>query len=276
MKKKNPDKLAVLGRPIAGCVLPQILATLGRLLDRDVQCRAIDVEPSGLPATLSKLAKDGYIGALLSMPGKRAALTLGTVSAEARAIGAVNCLKLEGAAIKAHNTEATGLYDAMTEAGFKARDGRCQILGSGASARAAAYALGRAGARQVQIWDRKPASAEALAREMRAFWPDTIFSAGPVGPAEMWLNATPMGLAGFPDKPPMKKTLPGCVVAIDLVCGRPTKFLAMAAAARARALDGKGAQVYQAVRAWELWFGAVGGPGRAVLKADVMRLRKWR
>ena len=31
--------------------------------------------------------------------------------------------------------------------------------------------------------------------------------------------------------------------------------------------------VYQAIRAWELWFGAVGGSGRAQLKKDVMRIR---
>ncbi len=276
MAKKQPDKIAVLGRPVAGCVLPAVLATLGKLLDRDIKCKSVDVDAAGMPAVLAKLAKDGFAGALLSMPGKRAGLTLGSPSAEARAVGAANCLKLEAGSVKTHNTEAAGLYEMIAETGFKARDGRIQILGSGASARAAAYALGRAGARQIQIWDRKMETAETLAREMGQHWPDTIFSAGAVAPAELWLNTTPMGLPGFPDKPPMKKTLPGCVVAIDLVCGKPTKFLAMAGEARARALDGKGAQVYLAMRAWELWFGPVGGPGRAVLKKDVMRIRKWR
>jgi len=277
MAKKQPDKLAVLGHPIAGSVLPQIFATLGKLLDRDVACRAVDADAAKLPAALAKLVKDGFAGALLSMPLKRAGLTAGTASAEARAIGAANCLKLEaGGAVKAHNTEAAGFYDAVSEAGFKARDGRAQILGSGCAARAAAYALGRAGARQVQIWDRKMEAAETLAMEMGRYWPDTIFSAGPCGPAELWFQATPMGLPGFPEKLPVKKLLPGAVVAVDLVCGKPTQFLALAAASRARALDGKGVLVYQAMRAWELWFGAVGGPGRAVLKADVMRVRKWR
>lgn len=277
MAKKQPDKIAVLGSPIAGCVLPQIFATLAKLLDRDVACKAVDVDAAGLDAALAKLTKDGYVGALLSMPNKRAGLTKGTASTEARAIGAANCLKLEaGGSVKAHNTEAAGFYDAITEAGFKARDGKCQIWGSGASARAIAYALGRAGARQIFIWDRKMAEAEALCREMQRYWTDTVFSAGPSGPAELWINATPMGLPGFADKPPVKKILPGAVVAIDLVCGKETKFLEFAAAARARALDGKGAQVSQAMRAWELWFGPVGGPGRAVLKKDVMRVRKWR
>ena len=63
---------------------------------------------------------------------------------------------------------------------------------------------------------------------------------------------------------------------MDLSYGRATKFLALGAVARARCLNGIPALVYQAIRGWELWFGPVGNPGRAVLKADVMRLKRWR
>ena len=176
--------------------------------------------------------------------------------------------------MKAHNTEATGFYDVVSDASFKPKDARCQILGAGASARAAAYALGRAGAKHVLIWARKGVEAEALAKDMTTYWPDTIFSAGPAGPAELWINCTPIGCQGFPDKPPVK-ALTGCMMAVDFSCEK-TKFQAMATALRARVFDGRTILVCQTIRTWEFWFGPVGGPGRNVLRADVLRVRKWR
>ena len=270
------DKAALLGHPVAHTLSPQLFAALGKILDREVKYKALDVAPDKLVETIEKLRKEEYVGVNVTIPHKRAALALaGVVSGDGREIGAVNCLKIEKASLKATNTDAPGFYDALLETGFKVKDNRTQVLGAGGAARAVGYALGRAGAKKVNIWARKHPMAETLSRELAAHWPETIFTAEAFAPAELWVNATPLGMEGFPDKLPVKK-LDGVVVAFDLVYGRPTKFLELGAAARARCLTGIPMLVYQAIRSWEFWFGAVGGQGRNQLKSDLMRLKKWR
>jgi shikimate dehydrogenase len=270
------DKAALLGHPVKHSLSPQIFSALSKLLDRDVKYKAIDIAAADFQGAIDKLRKEEYAGFNVTIPHKRAgALFAGNVSGEARAVGAVNCVKIEKASLKATNTDALGFYDALSEAGFKPREARTNVLGAGGAARAVAYALGRAGARQVNLWARKPATAEALAKEMAVLWPDTVYSVGKLAPAELWVNATPMGMEGVPEKLPMKK-LEGAILAYDLVYGRPTKFLELGAASRARCLTGIPMLVYQAIRGWEFWFGSVGGQGRNQLKSDLMRLKKWR
>lgn len=270
------DKAALLGHPVKQSLSPQVYAALSRLLDREVKYKALDVAPEKLEDAVKKLREEEYAGFNATIPHKAAALKLAsTATGEARAIGAANCVKIEGASLKAHNTDAAGFYDALSETGFKARDSRCQIFGAGGAARAVGYALGRAGARHVFIWARKEAKAEALCKDLAGHWPETVFAPGLGGPSGLFVNATPMGLEGYPEKFPVKK-LEGCSVVMDLTYGRPTKFLELGNAARARSLGGLSMLVHQAIRNWEFWFGPVGGPGRAQLKSDVMRIKKWR
>lgn len=270
------DKAALLGHPVSHSLSPQLFTALGKLLDREVKYKAIDAAPDKLTEAIEKLRKEEYVGCNITIPHKRAALAMaGAVSGDGKAIGAVNCLKIEKASVKATNTDAAGFYDALSETGFKVKDNVSQILGAGGAARAVGFALGRAGAKKVNIWSRKQPMADTLARELSAHWPETIFSAGAFAPAGLWVNATPLGMEGFPDKLPVKK-LDGVVVAFDLVYGKPTKFLELGAAARARCLTGIPMLVYQGIRSWEFWFGAVGGQGRNQLKADLMRMKKWR
>lgn len=270
------DKAALLGKPVKHSLSPQVFAALGKLLDRDVKYKAIEVAGDDLDATIVKLRKEEYAGFNVTIPHKRSpALTASNVSGEARAVGAVNCVKIEKASLKATNTDAAGFYDALSETGFKVKQNATNLLGAGGAARAVAYALGRAGAKRVNIWARKGQNAADLAKEMAAHWPDTLYTAESLAPAELWINATPLGMEGYPEKLPMRK-LEGAVVAYDLVYGRPTKFLELGAAARARCLTGIPMLVYQAIRSWEFWFGAVGGQGRVQLKTDLMRKKKWR
>lgn len=268
------DKVALLGHPVTGSPWPLALAALSKILDHDLRVKAMDVPPGKLADAVAKLRKDEYAGAVVGMPHKRSAVMLGSASGEAKSVGAANCVKIEKASLKINNTEGQGIYDALSETGCKIGTATCFLFGAGATARATAYALGRGGAKHVRIWARKPDQAESLAKELSTIWIETRFSAGPPdGPAEVWINATPVGLV--PGKLPVKATT-GAAVVMDLSCAKTSKLLELGAAARARVLDGHGAIVYQAIRSWELWFGAVGGPGRSVLKADVMRLKRWR
>jgi shikimate dehydrogenase len=94
-------------------------------------------------------------------------------------------------------------------------------------------------------------------------FPKTRFSAGAAVAAQIWVNATPLGMKGFPDRTPAPHTLPAPEIAIDLVYGRTTAFQRDARARGARVSDGSSMLVFQALRAWEFWDRPLGAKRRA-------------
>ena len=99
----------------------------------------------------------------MTIPHKEAALAVaGEASADARAIGAANTLTFgPGGAIRADNTDAPGLLDAIGAPVPRT----ALVLGAGGSARAAVHALRRAGA-EVAVWNRTPERARRLAADL--------------------------------------------------------------------------------------------------------------
>jgi shikimate 5-dehydrogenase len=122
----------------------------------------------------------------------------------------------------------------------------------------------------VNIAARRPETARALALAMAASFPATVFTASRPVAADLAVNATPLGLPGFPDRSPAAPDWPGCSLAFDLVYGRGTAFQRHARRLGARVLGGSGMLVCQALRSWEFWFGPLGALRRAALKRRLM------
>ena len=68
-----------------------------------------------------------------------------------------------------------------------------QVLGAGGSARAVVWALREAGAREVSVWNRTPARAEALARDLE------VRAVARPEAAELLVNCTSVGLESEPE-----------------------------------------------------------------------------
>jgi shikimate dehydrogenase len=143
------------------------------------------------PATVRALPGAGFRGVNVTIPHKQAALALADrPSASAREIGAANLLMFEqDGTISAENTDAPALLNALPR---PAAGATALVLGAGGSARAAVWALREAGAR-VQVWNRTPERARALARELR------VTAVGEPGPAAFLVNCTSVGLAAQGD-----------------------------------------------------------------------------
>jgi shikimate dehydrogenase len=161
-------RLGVLGWPVAHSRSPAMqnaaLAYLG--LD-EWRYQRLPVPPELFADTVRGLPAAGFLGANVTIPHKQAALALASsASDEAREIGAANTLTFtpEGE-IAAENTDAPGVLEALAVA---PRGMRAQVLGAGGSARAVVWALTRAGAAEVWVWNRTPERAVALARELGA------------------------------------------------------------------------------------------------------------
>jgi shikimate dehydrogenase len=164
-----PTRLGVLGWPVAHSRSPAIhnaaLATLG--MD-GWRYQLLPVPPVLFDETTRSLHQSGFVGANVTIPHKHTALTLADEASEAaRQIGAANTLTFaRDGTIAAENTDAPGLIAALGGLSELPSQPRVLVLGAGGSARAAAWALRQAGAREVSIWNRTPERAQALARDL--------------------------------------------------------------------------------------------------------------
>jgi len=197
----------------------------------------------------------GFRGVNVTIPHKEAALALaGEASDAAREIGAANTLTFErDGAIHAENTDAPGLIAALGEA-WDPAGRRALVLGAGGAARAAVWALLRAGAADVAVWNRTHERAVALAEQLGAR------AVQRPGEAEIVVNCTSVGLA---DRDATFKALPlqadslgagSCVVDMVYRDGG-TRLLEAARTRGADVIDGLEILVAQGAASFERWTG---------------------
>jgi shikimate dehydrogenase len=257
-------RLAVLGHPVSHSRSPAMqnaaLEAVG-LADR-WRYEAIDVAPEHFVAHVAGMPAAGFVGANVTIPHKQAALALAdTASAAAAAIGAANTLSFTAAGVRADNTDAPALIEALP---IDARGREALVLGAGGAARAAAWALREAGA-TVALWNRTPVRAAALASELDV---GALPAGRPPHPerAEILVNATSVGLgaAGDPasDVAGLKAfgfgadQLHDRLVVVDLVYGAAETELVRAAKERGAAtIDGLEILVRQGAASFAIWTG---------------------
>lgn len=249
-----PALCGVLGHPVGHSRSPAIHNAAYAELGLDWRYVKLPVPPELFEETVRGLPGSGYRGANVTIPHKIAALELADgASPAARAVGAANTLTFADGAIEAENTDAGGLLDAI---GGPVSGLRALVLGAGGAGRAAAWALREAGAAEVAVWNRTPARAEALARELG------VERAERPRPADLIVNATSVGLdADTPDQAALEElgllSIDPPPLVVDLVYrgGGSTPVQAWAERAGAAVVDGLEVLVRQGARSFELWTG---------------------
>jgi shikimate dehydrogenase len=247
-------RLAVLGHPVGHSRSPAMhnaaLAELG--LAGEWIYEAIDVAPDEFEHRVREMPGEGFAGANVTVPHKGAALSLADSLAEtAREIGAANTLSFEAGEIRADNTDAQGLLDALPA---PVTGKRALVLGAGGAARAAVWALVREGA-EVAVWNRTALRAEHLCAELGG----ALATSPDQDAYELIVNTTAAGLRG--EDPLAELPLdpagfaPGQMV-VDLVYGeQPSPLLVAAEAAGAVVVDGIEVLVRQGALSLRIWTG---------------------
>lgn len=138
-------RAAVLGAPVAHSLSPVLHTAAYEALGlREWSYGLHECGEEELAPFLSALGEE-WAGLSLTMPLKRRALELAdTVTELARQVGGANTLVRRGRGWEAHNTDVTGIANALAEAGA-APPRRAVILGAGATAASALAALRRLG-----------------------------------------------------------------------------------------------------------------------------------
>lgn len=211
------------------------------------------------------LRRMGFVGVNVTVPHKEAAFAIAHDLDESALIaGAVNLLLFrEDGRIEGRNTDAGGLAASLQEALGKSPLGKpAVLLGAGGAARAAVLALSQIGARDIRIVTRDKRRGETLARELstkvktplQTFgWDHWIDAAKE---AALLVNATSAGMTGAQALDLPLDPLPVNATVCDLVYNPPeTDLLRRAQASGHRTVDGLGMLMYQAVPAFEAFYG---------------------
>lgn len=264
-------KLGIFGRPLGHTRSPLLFKALGRLIKRKISYKAVEVSEGEFAATAERSRKAGWRGASVTIPFKlEAAQAASRLTPAAKAIKAANVLRFEGESFTAHNTDADGLMDALKFAGVVMSGKHTLIFGAGGAARAAGWALARGGARSVRFSNRTASTAKDCGRDLAPYFPKTSFSAGAPRNADIWINATPLGQKGNPDRSPAPRSLRAPETAVDLVYGKETAFQRHAKRLGAHTVDGTAMLVFQALRAWEFWDKPLGPRRKSLLAARLI------
>jgi shikimate dehydrogenase len=243
-------RLGVLGWPVAHSRSPAMHAAAFAALGlEEWRYQRLPVPPELFAETARALPGASFAGANVTIPHKEAALALADeASPAAREIGAANTLSFRAdGAVEAENTDAPGFLAALPG---PVAGRTVLVLGAGGSARAVVWALRRAGAADVAVWNRTSERARRLdARVVRA-----------AEPADLLVNCTSVGLADpsqtFKDLPVTADTVGNFQWVADFVYRKGGTVLIAAARARgAEVVDGLEILVRQGALSFERWTG---------------------
>ena len=213
----------------------------------------------------------GIRGFSVTIPHKQSILRhLKECDPLAAQIGAVNTVVVRrDGSLFGCNTDYIGILRAL-EKKLALAGSRVLIFGAGGVARAAAFALAKAGA-HVAVCARREKAARELARAVggevvpsRALQSDSF---------DAILNATPIGMHPHDGISPLSPKELNCQIVMDLI-NRPEKTQLLKLAARKGITTISGVEMFipQGVAQWELWTG-LRAPETAMRKAVLRALR---
>jgi shikimate dehydrogenase len=260
----------ILGWPVEHTASPPMQNAAFAAAGVDAVYVPFAVAPQGLEEAVRGLRALGVRGFNVTLPHKEAIVSLlDAVDADAQALGAVNTVVREGAALVGLNTDGPGLARSLHEAGVALEGARVTVLGAGGAARAAVVGLSRAGATVVRVAARRVEQARQLVEQTRALLPGTSVSActldGELEDAfahtDVLVQATSATLGATAAAEALAASLPfdalpGQAVVVDLVYDpRETTVLRAAAARGLRTVGGLGMLLHQGALAFERWTG---------------------
>ena len=274
---------AIFGDPVEHTLSPAMHNAGYAALGMDRAYLAFQVRPNGLEAALRAIPALGIAGVNLTVPHKEAAARmLGQLSAEAKILGAVNCVVNRRGALFGDNTDARGLERDLRELKVGLGGDLAIVIGAGGGGAAAVLACARLGAARIVLANRTMKRALALGSRLSAHHAmrgkievrglDALLDRTLLSRAALVINATSMGLKSRGFVPLRYEATPAACFFYDLLyAARPTAFLKAALRAERQASDGAGMLLYQAALAFRL-FNRAAPPVEAMRRALMREL----
>jgi shikimate dehydrogenase len=213
---------------------------------------------AGLAATLDAAQGAGFAGVNITHPFKQSVMALlDQLSDEARAIGAVNTVVFAAEGRIGYNTDSAGFAEGFERQLAGAPLDRVVQIGAGGAGAATAMAMVNLGVRDLVIVDPQGERAADLVSRL----PGSVARAGgdlvgELAVASGLINATPIGMEGYPGTPIDTALLrPDLWIADVVYFPLDTALLRAARALGCRTAHGGDMAVFQAARAFDLFTG---------------------
>ena len=147
--------VGIIGYPVGHSVSPQMQQAALDHYKLDIKYEMWETAPDKLASFIEQLRQPQYLGANITVPHKGAMLQLvDELEALASAVGAVNTIVNRDGRLLGFNTDTGGFLQALNKDGeFDPAEKRAVILGAGGVARAATFALSKAGIKSLTITD---------------------------------------------------------------------------------------------------------------------------
>ncbi len=279
----TPRPVGLIGNPVKHSLSPFFQAAAFTYYKLPHHYQKWEIAREEFAPFLEQALSDDFLGLNVTLPFKQAAWSSAvTRSQEAEVTRAANTLLPDdtGKLWTCHNTDIAGFLAAGLEAGWNPSDAKVLLLGAGGAARAAVYALARAGAAEIVIANRTLARAEQLVNDLSLYFPTTRLLPAPLEPSAWDFSSVPRTLVVNASSQALLEPEAPLLCAPEVMAGRlagkdtlfydlvygETPFLQAALDSGFPALDGLPMLVYQGAISFELWTGLV-APRRQMLAA---------
>jgi shikimate dehydrogenase len=271
MQTSHTTKLVgILCHPVAENLIQQMFSAACAISGADIAPLLFDAQVRELATPVAALRTLGANGVYLD--GRLRTSASGLVdylSDEAHGAGVINAITFEGDHATGHNTEARAIQKILEPHRDSFTNGSAVILGGGAIARSAAYAVVRGfRVKHLAIADRTPQQAQILKQMLSGTKTSTVIEAHELFPpdiaqllaeARLIINATSLG--AYPNVQETPITIPDIYHNRQIVLDANyspaiTRLLNDAAAAGATTISGVEVLIEQVKDAFELLTGA--------------------
>jgi shikimate dehydrogenase len=260
--------IGLIGANIMGSLSPALFADAFAAAGINGFYHLVDVDrlpERRLPKLLEALRTTGFAGTNITYPFKQDVIPLlDAVDPEAAQVGAVNTVAFApDGRMTGHNFDRRGWRHSFEETfgRDRARGATVVMVGAGGAGRAVAFALMDLDVGCLVINDRDGARADALTADLARHYGAsrcrvTSDLERDIAAANGVVNATQVGMRGFPGNPVPVSALTEAHWAADVIyTPLETAFIKAAAAKGARVMNGGGMCVHQAVEAFRLFTG---------------------
>jgi shikimate dehydrogenase len=270
--------IGLIGANIMGSLSPALFTDAFAAAGIDGFYHLMDVDRlrgRRLPQLLDAVKAAGFAGTNITYPFKQDVLPLlDAVDPEAAQVGAINTVAIApDGRTTGYNFDRVGWRHSFVETfgADSARGATVVLVGAGGAGHAVAFALMDLGVALLVVHDRDGGRANALCSDLAKYFGAARCRvardlAGEIAAADGVVNATQMGMRGFPGNPVPASALKASHWAADVIYTPvDTEFIKAATAKGARVLSGGGMCVHQAVEAFRLFTGST---------ADLARLHR--
>lgn len=251
-------KAGVVGFPVGHSLSPRLHGFWLKKYNIAGEYKHYEVRPEDLAEFIHNLRSDNdFSGVNLTIPHKESVIKLlDNIDEIATEIGAVNVVINKNGKLIGKNTDAYGFAENIRTSVTGTK--KAVVLGAGGAAKAVIFALLEIGFKEIIITNRSRVRAEELSSVIRH--PLSVVDWQKRGEilenTDLLVNTTSLGMTGKESLKIDLSLLPKTSLVTDIVYSPLiTPLLAQAKARGNPTVDGLGMLLYQAVPAFEAWFG---------------------